>query len=709
MSTGTATGGPPPPALRRLRAYAFDPSLDTELETAPINQVTIPSRWEALQPGPVGEYLEVVDIDPSSSCVYAPVDLNHPHILAQDGLAPSEGDPQFHQQMVYAVAMNTIHRCELALGRPIFWAALRPWLAGRTGEQELFTPEAVRQLARADAEPGRRYREQQRDRYVQRLRIHPHALREANAYYSPGKRALLFGYFPAREEDSGKHYPGGTVFTCLSHDIIAHETTHALLDGMHPYFSEPSNEDVLAFHEAFADIMALFQKFTYPEVIRHQIANARGDLETHSLLGQLAQQFGLATTGRGALRDALGTEENGVWKRRMPDARVLSTLRMPHQRGSILVAAVFDAFIALYNDRIADLLRIATGGSGVLPAGNLHPDLVNRLADAAAQTADEVLHICIRALDYVPPVDLTFGEFLRALITADYDLTPSAGRRNRIAFIDAFRAWGIYPRDVPTLSDDSLRWRRPPPDAPIANLRHFAAFETDQRKYRSTLEALAEALEAWQPDAYQDGAARSPRGEVFYRILDAQAGMHMLLEAMQADQPERALLPGLDLRRGARFSVANLRPARRVGPLGEFLLEMIVEVVQTHQPPGDAPVSGVPFRGGATLIVDMRNWEVRYVIYKRLYEQLPERVGGPATPVDRHRRHLRFDEQRRMGTAGAAQALWQGEDATLADPLGAAYYSAEHEATRALNAIREEPFALMHRAIGQLRHEEQQP
>ena len=32
---------------------------------------------------------------------------------------------------------------------------------------------------------------------MQRLRIYPHALREANAYYSPTKKALLFGYFPA--------------------------------------------------------------------------------------------------------------------------------------------------------------------------------------------------------------------------------------------------------------------------------------------------------------------------------------------------------------------------------------------------------------------------------------------------------------------------------------------------------------------------------
>ena len=48
--------------------------------------------------------------------------------------------------------------------------------------------------------------------------FYPHALRAANTYYSPAKKALLFGYF------SG---PSGMVFSCLSHDIVAHETTHS--------------------------------------------------------------------------------------------------------------------------------------------------------------------------------------------------------------------------------------------------------------------------------------------------------------------------------------------------------------------------------------------------------------------------------------------------------------------------------------------------
>src|SRR5262249_17362016 len=124
-----------------------------------------------------------------------------------------------------------------------------------------------------------------------------------------------------------------------------------------------------------------------------------------------------------------------------------------------------------------DLLRLATGGSGVLPPGEISIDLVNRLATEASKVAGHVLNICIRALDYCPPVDLTFGEYVRALITADADLVPIDAQGSRTAFIAAFRDRGIYPKDVRTLSPDSLLWE--PPPSPI-----------DAQKLREILEQL---------------------------------------------------------------------------------------------------------------------------------------------------------------------------------------------------------------------------
>src|SRR5262249_56835879 len=93
---------------------------------------------------------------------------------------------------------------------------------------------------------------------VPRRRIYPHPRGDATAYYSPKKRALLFGSFPASLSDPGHNLPGGTVFTCLSHDVVAHETTHALLDGLHRRFIEPTSFDTPAPPEGFADLVAPF-------------------------------------------------------------------------------------------------------------------------------------------------------------------------------------------------------------------------------------------------------------------------------------------------------------------------------------------------------------------------------------------------------------------------------------------------------------------
>src|SRR4051794_21830624 len=175
------------PATRRLQVYSIDPSIDTSLATAGISRSVLPIRWEELAPGPVGEYVEVIDVDPSSGRIYDPVDLKHPYVVARDGPSPSEGNPQFHQEMVYAVVMKTVENFEKALGRPILWAERQT-----DGTKFLVGEEA----------------------YVPRLRVYPHALREANAYYSPAKKALLFGYFNAPTTDPREELPGGMVFTC---------------------------------------------------------------------------------------------------------------------------------------------------------------------------------------------------------------------------------------------------------------------------------------------------------------------------------------------------------------------------------------------------------------------------------------------------------------------------------------------------------------
>jgi hypothetical protein len=573
--------------------FAFDPLAATKLETLGINQTTIPVRWEDVEPGPVGDYLEVVDVDPATGVAYAPVDLNKPWPLSQGGLRPSEANPQFHQQMVYAVAMKTIDHFEKALGRVALWA-----------------PRLVRTRAGYESH------------FVRRLRVYPHALREANAYYSPDKHALLFGYFRASESDPGENLPGQTVFCCLSHDIVAHETTHALLDGLHRRFREPTNADVLGFHEAFADIVALFQHFTVPEALRDQIARTRGNLAQQSLLGQLAQQFGQGLGRYGALRDAIGSVEDGQWKPTIPTPADYTNATEAHDRGAVLVAAVFDAFLNIYRTRSVDLLRLATQGTGVLPPGDIPHDLVNRLAQEASKTAEHVLNMCIRALDYSPPVDMTFGDYVRALITADRDLVPDDNRGYRVAFLQAFRRRGIFPEFVRNLSTESVCWDSPELDIDIEK-------------------GLDRMSLTWDLHTNRQGAYESSR-------LNA-AGLNEWIKANLDEDRARSLgfsrLPSLTVGNEdgklSPFEIHSVRPVRRVGPDGQQRLDLVVEITQSWSRPG-----GEKYRGGSTVIIDLEQKCLKYVVRKRVgqAQRISKQQGFRLSLADASIRSTYYDD-----------------------------------------------------------------
>jgi hypothetical protein len=558
----------PTPPVRRLWVYARDPLLSSDPAFYDVNEVELAVPWEVdLQPGPVGEYLEVVDVDPPSGRAYVPVDLNHPSLLAQSGYKPTEGNPQFHQQMVYAVAMKTIGHFEKALGRAALWA---PRLATIDGERT--------------------------SRFVRRLRIYPHALREANAYYSPDKCALLFGYFRASRQSVG-NLPGGLVFNCLSHDVVAHETTHALLDGLHPRYKIASGLDMLAFHEAFADIVALFQHFTIPSVLNAAIREARGDLALSERLAGLAVQFGDAIGARGALRSAIA---------RPPRADDYGSTTEPHARGALLVAAVFAAFRRVYERTTRDLVRLATRGTGVLPDGAIPHDLANRLSEAAAAVAESILAICIRALDYCPPIDLTFGEYLRALITADRDLVPDDLDGYRVAFIASFRERGIFPRDVLNLSVDTLTWQCPDV-APHALAAIRAARTVDWRRDSDR----AAAFRSWNEAA----------GLLYEKVIDNPETSDALFAALglvrggARGQPLREVTVDGQPGTVSRIEIGSVRPAWRVAPDGRILSDIVVEMTQRWIP---ANGGGRSFRGGCTLICDLDTGNVRYVIRKRV-------------------------------------------------------------------------------------------
>src|SRR5215204_913746 len=567
------------PPHRPLKVYAFDPTRGRTLG----NYMTMNTPYETLQPGPVGKYLEVIDYDANNKCYYQPVNLDDPRVILGGGLDPSESNPQFHQQMVYAVASEMIARFESALGRSIKWSFGRRKSADRKQEEE---------------------EEKEENDSLDRLRVFPHAMQDANAYYSDDLGALVFGYFPASEADSGRNIPGQTRFTCLSHDIIAHETAHALVDSQKDFFTEPTSADALAFHEAFADIVALFQHFMFKEPLQEMIRRTGGqifrdivgpenrpgkngplfqaELTTDNPLVALAVQFGEAMGMRKALRSALGTP---------PNSKDLEKYFEPHKRGSILVAAVFDAFFSIYVRRTSDLMRIARAG-GTTGAGglsdDLHPDLVNRLAETATKTATHFLNICIRALDYCPPVDILFGDFLRAIITSDHDLFANDRYGYRAALIDAFRSRGIVPENVSSYSEESLLWSPPEVTGTLPRCKglQFNVFNTEDKKYRR-------AQKKKNIDTLKEFAAKNAK----------KLGL--------SEDPDLEL------------NLGSFHEMHRMSDDGKLVFDMVAEFTQSRgvrlnsSDPDSPPFI---FRGGTTLIVNQKGW-VRYAIKKSIHDK----------------------------------------------------------------------------------------
>ncbi len=533
------------PRCRPLRIYTQDPAASSVMG----NVATINLPFEPLAPGPVGRLIEVFDLDATADQLLPGIDLETPSALLDDGRSPSLGDTAFHQQMAYAVAMRTWETFRDALGRDPVWG----------------------------------FRRQLDSRL--RLRIRPHAFKEANAYYSAETGELLFGYFDAGSRVAGRNRAGGRVYTCLSHDIIAHETTHALLDGMRRNFFVPCSAEVLAFHEAMADLVAVLLRFSYPCVVDAAIAQSQPDDGIRQvLLAAVATQFGQATGMNGPLRCAVELEKaDGTLKQFDPALE-------PHELGAVLLQAVFEAFNTVFERKTRRIRQLAQRYRS--PGGPLDPTLASLLADAARTLARQFLSIVIRAVDYCPPVDVTFGDYLRAMITADADLVPADPYGYRDALIDAFARRGIAPSEVPNLAEDVLVWK--PPQVGVISVPglHFERLRLGG-----------------------DPSNAPARSE-----LERQARELGRLVVQPACVPEFGLaLPDEEELAGDRVDppvIASIRPLRRVSEDRRVRFGLVAEVVQVRHL---ADPQGGPDRlyGGATVIFDAKG-QVEYVIRKRI-------------------------------------------------------------------------------------------
>jgi hypothetical protein len=536
------------PRTRRLTVIAQDPSIRVDGRVL-TTEVDIPA--EEIAPGPRGYRIQVVDYDASSGVLYQP--LEYPPLqngqyldpFKEDALRPTNEtlitDPRFHQQNVYAIVMKTLARFEFALGRRISW--------GFPGHQ---------------------------------INVAPHAFADANAFYSKHDQALVFGYF--------KGLSGQLVFSCLSHDVVAHETTHAILDGLRNRYTDPSSPEQAGFHEGFSDVVALLSVFSLKEVVS-TLLQPKGSKTRKGYRADLIDPQELTID---KLRDSvllglakqMGTEMEGVRGNRAHALRrsvklppltdkddpktyqKLEEFQEPHRRGEILVAAMLNSFLQAWRARIDQLERGRYGAKLDL----------QMVVEQGTDAADQLLTMAIRALDYAPPTDLQFRDYLSALITADKELVPDDSKyQYRKILLKSFRDYGVKPASYNS-ADGS--W-----EACNAQLTYDRAhFESMMR----------------DPD------------EVF----------RFIWENRQA----------LRLEEHAYTKVTSVRPCLRIGPDGFALRETVAEYIQMvtlqaqelqffdppiGKPEGMSPDEEVTLYGGGTLIFDEYG-RLKYQVYNRI-------------------------------------------------------------------------------------------
>lgn len=539
---------------RKLTILAQDPLVRT---AGRLVFATVDLPYEELAAGPVGYRVKVVDFDASANVLYKPYEPSSdgggtprdPYARSESEVAGESvaawearllSDPGFHAQHVYAIVMRVLARFEFALGRRVAW--------GFEGHQ---------------------------------LHVAPHAFCDANAYYSETDKALFFGYFDAPVELGGSPT---RIYTCLSHDIVAHETTHALLDGIRDGFTDPSSPDQAAFHEGFADVVALLSMFSLPEVVERLLGGPvkrssssrtprlikAKDVSSKAILGSmllgLGKEFGVGLDKGGVRADCLRRSV-----RIDPDRSLLASeaWQDPHVRGEIFAAAMLRSFVALWTRRIQAL--------GTFAGRTYNLDLV---VEEGARAAGNLLTMAIRALDYCPPVDLSYGAYLSALLTADMELIPDDARFGyREQVVEMFASYGIDPEEG----------------------------QTDR------------TTGAWQP--FQSEV------DIVYTRNHAASMLHDKEEVFRFVWENRV---ALDIDERGYVRITSVRPSTRQGPDGFFLRETICEYVEVAQLfsneaktllglrlPAGMGNRAITVYGGGTLVFDQFG-HIKYHIKRRL-------------------------------------------------------------------------------------------
>ena len=307
----------PAPAMRRLRVLAFDPSLATRLETASFNEITVEVPWEEPRAGPGRRVPRGRRRRPGERRLLPPGRPRRP--------APARaGRPR-------AVGVEpAVSPADGLRGRddhdPALRAGARPRSrSGRTGE-----------CRHDDGEYG--------EQFVRRLRIYPHALRDRNAYYSPAKKALLFGYFPVDVEGRRQHAGHARLHLPLARHHRARDDARAARRRASALqrADEPRRPRLprgVRRHRRALPALLLSGRAREPDPPHARRSRQREPARPARAAvrpGHRPRRGAARRAGRRTRRPGRGSRASRI--------RTRSTRRSaPHARGAILVAAVFRA------------------------------------------------------------------------------------------------------------------------------------------------------------------------------------------------------------------------------------------------------------------------------------------------------------------------------------------------------------------------------
>jgi len=228
------------------------------------------------------------------------------------------------------------------------------------------------------------------------LLVVPRAGEWENAFYERDSRSLQFFYFPHR-------VTGQRVYTALSEDIVAHETTHAILDGIDPDLYNALSTESLAIHEAVADLGALAVSLRSRVLQRRFLDTTGGDPSKWVAFAGLAAQF---AEGTGRTTQFLRDLSNDL---RMSDVDATE----PHELSQVLSGALHALWRELFRGLKQRLRR-------------KQPALDERsAAGKVVWLAREIYErMAFRALDCLPPGESTFADYARAILAADQSGVP---------------------------------------------------------------------------------------------------------------------------------------------------------------------------------------------------------------------------------------------------------------------------------------------